>query len=78
MNTTWTMATVAVLAVAACDSTKAPAPGSGDISITRRDAQQTSTGPAENFTGTVKVQRLFLPASPSKMQGAYVSFDPGA
>ncbi|TMQ27782.1 MAG: cupin domain-containing protein [Deltaproteobacteria bacterium] len=46
--------------------------------ITRREAQQTSVGPAENFTGTAHVQRLFLPTSPSRVQGAYVTFEPGA
>jgi quercetin dioxygenase-like cupin family protein len=78
------MAVVAALA-AACSPTGGNAPngtkppaGPGDISITRRDAQQLSTGPAESFTGTVRVRRLFSPTSPSKMQGAYVSFEPGA
>lgn len=49
-----------------------------DITVTRRDAQLMSVGPAENFTGTVHVRRLFLPAPPAGMQGAYVTFDPGA
>lgn len=78
--------TAAVVAIAAstlvaCSSRGTAAgssPSGRDIVITRREAQQTSVGPAENFTGTVTVQRLFMPASPSKMQGAYVTFEPGA
>ncbi|MGH9889543.1 MAG: hypothetical protein ACREBE_28680 [bacterium] len=46
--------------------------------ITHREAQQASVGPAENFTGTARVHRLFLPESPSRVQGAYVTFEPGA
>jgi 4-carboxymuconolactone decarboxylase len=76
---------LAVLAVTACTShrtnnlkaTKADGTGR-DITITRHDARQTSAGPAENFTGTVHVQRLFLPTPPANMQGAYVTFEPGA
>jgi quercetin dioxygenase-like cupin family protein len=74
--------TLALLALTACSSPRATSPGSStasrDITITRRDAQQTSVGPAETFTGTVRVQRLFLPTAPSRMQGAYVTFEPGA
>jgi quercetin dioxygenase-like cupin family protein len=74
--------TLALLALAACTSshaTSAGTPTAGrDLVITRREAHQTSVGPAENFTGTARVQRLFLPAPPSRMQGAYVTFEPGA
>jgi quercetin dioxygenase-like cupin family protein len=76
---------LAVLALTACASHRAsnPEPAKADltgrdITVTRRDAQQTSVGPAENFTGTVHVQRLFLPTPPAHMQGAYVTFEPGA
>ena len=74
--------TLALLALTACTSSRATSAGtsnaSHDIMITRREAQQTSVGPAENFTGTAHVQRLFLPTSPSRVQGAYVTFEPGA
>jgi quercetin dioxygenase-like cupin family protein len=73
---------LALLALTACTSSRATSAGtstaSRDIMITRREAQQTSVGPAQNFTGTARVQRLFLPTSPSRMQGAYVTFEPGA
>jgi hypothetical protein len=51
--------TLALLALTACTSSRATSAGtstaSHDIMITRREAQQTSVGPAENFTGTAKV-----------------------
>lgn len=72
------------LALTACASSASKAPATapvettGDIAITRRDTQATTTAPEQNFTGTARVQRLFLPSAPSKMQGAYVTFEPGA
>jgi quercetin dioxygenase-like cupin family protein len=76
------LTTLALLALTACTASRAtstgPSTAGHDIVITRREAQQTTAGPAENFTGTAHVQRLFLPASPSRMQGAYVTFEPGA
>jgi quercetin dioxygenase-like cupin family protein len=79
------MTILAVLALAACTSSRAnnleaakADASSRDIAITRREAQQTSAGPAANFTGAVQVQRLFLPTPPARMQGAYVTFEPGA
>jgi quercetin dioxygenase-like cupin family protein len=75
----------ALITLAACGSPRATppeaakaAPGSGTLAITRREAQETSVAPEKNFTGTVQVRRLFLPAAPARMQGAYVTFEPGA
>jgi 4-carboxymuconolactone decarboxylase len=82
--TTTTTTMLAVLALTACAAQRAssdtmrPDTASRDIVITRREAQQTSVGPADNFTGAVKVLRLFLPTPPARMQGAYVTFEPGA
>jgi 4-carboxymuconolactone decarboxylase len=46
--------------------------------IMRAGSQASSKGPAEYFTGNVRVSALF-PANPSTpMTGAYVSFEPGA
>ena len=58
----------------------ASATGSGRQSqvITRAGSQPSSKGPAEYFTGNVRVSPLF-PANPlTPVGGAYVSFDPGA
>lgn len=35
-------------------------------------------GPAEWFTGSVRIDALFNPASPDRVQGASVTFEPGA
>lgn len=35
-------------------------------------------GPAEWFTGRVRIDTLFNPAAPDRVQGAHVTFDPGA
>lgn len=76
------LSTLALLVLTSCTGSRATSAGtstaSRDIVITRREAQQTSVGPAESFTGTAHVQRLFLPTSPSRAQGAYVTFEPGA
>src|SRR3954452_23586661 len=46
--------------------------------ITRAGVQPSSKGPAEYFTGNVRVSPLF-PANPTTpVSGAYVSFEPGA
>ncbi|MCC2972499.1 cupin domain-containing protein [Massilia sp. IC2-476] len=49
-----------------------------DMVITRAGSQASSKGPAENFSGSVRVDPLFAPTGPSPTSGAYVSFEPGA
>jgi len=48
------------------------------ISITRSGSQPSAKGPAEYFTGTVHVDRLFKANGPSRTSGARVTFEPGA
>ena len=48
------------------------------ITIARRGSQPSQTGPAENFTGSVRVDPLFQPTGPSRALGASVTFEPGA
>ena len=48
------------------------------ISITRSGSQPSAKGPAEYFTGTVCVDRLFKANDPSRTSGARVTFEPGA
>lgn len=36
------------------------------------------SGPADWFTGQVRIDPLFNPSAPDRVQGARVSFDPGA
>jgi quercetin dioxygenase-like cupin family protein len=48
------------------------------ISITRSGSQPSGKGPAEYFTGSVRIDRLFRAHDPSRASGASVTFEPGA
>jgi len=57
-----------------------PAAGTGaqEMAIARAGSQASSKGPAQNFTGSVRVDPLFAPHAPSTTSGAAVTFEPGA
>jgi quercetin dioxygenase-like cupin family protein len=49
------------------------------LQIARNGSQQSAKGPAEFFTGTVRVDPLFpKPNGPTRATGSYVTFEPGA
>lgn len=48
------------------------------MTITKAGSQPSSQGPAENFTGTVQMDRLFEASQPSRVVGLEVTFQPGA
>jgi 4-carboxymuconolactone decarboxylase len=48
------------------------------ITITRSGSQPSRTGPAENFTGSVRVDSLIQANDPSRTSGARVTFEPGS
>jgi 4-carboxymuconolactone decarboxylase len=52
--------------------------GSQMIRITRRGSQAPRQGPAENFTGSVRVDPLFQASAPARTSGSLVTFEPGA
>jgi 4-carboxymuconolactone decarboxylase len=52
--------------------------GSQAITIARSGLQPSREGPAENFTGSVRVDPLFAASDVSRASGAYVTFEPGA
>ncbi len=58
------------------------APGtSGDaagVTVARNGSQPSTRGPADFFTGTVRVDPLFQPIAPSRASGGLVTFEPGA
>ena len=56
----------------------APAEDSQMIKITRRGSQPSRQGPAENFTGAVRVDPLFEAKAPARGYGALVTFERGA
>ena len=48
------------------------------MEIKRSGSQPSRQGPAEYFTGTVRIDPLFEAADPARMVGASVTFEPGA
>lgn len=52
--------------------------GSQSIKIARGGSQPSRQGPAENFTGSARVDPLFEANAPARAAGARVSFEPGA
>jgi quercetin dioxygenase-like cupin family protein len=48
------------------------------MQIRQSGSQASGKGPAEYFTGTVRVDPLFSPADPARVTGALVTFEPGA
>jgi quercetin dioxygenase-like cupin family protein len=48
------------------------------MKLTTNGSQPSSRGPAEYFTGTVRIDQLFKAPAPSRSSGAYVTFEPGA
>ena len=48
------------------------------MDIKRNGSQPSWKGPAEWFTGTVRVDPLFEATDPARAGGAYVTFEPGA
>ena len=48
------------------------------MQITRAGAQPSGKGPADWFTGTVRIDPLFIAPAPARIAGATVTFEPGA
>jgi quercetin dioxygenase-like cupin family protein len=48
------------------------------LTISRGGSLPSGKGPAENFTGSVRVDPLFQAIKPSRTSGAYVTFEPSA
>jgi quercetin dioxygenase-like cupin family protein len=48
------------------------------MEIKRAGTQPSAKGPSEWFTGTVRIDPLFQAADPALVQGASVTFEPGA
>ena len=58
--------------------TSASSESSQAIKITRSGSQPSGPGPADYFTGSVRVDPLFDASAPSRVSGASVTFEPGA
>jgi quercetin dioxygenase-like cupin family protein len=48
------------------------------MEIKRNGTQPSNRGPADWFTGTVRIDPLFAPTKPARVGGASVTFEPGA
>jgi quercetin dioxygenase-like cupin family protein len=48
------------------------------MKITKNGTQPSTKGPAEWFTGTVRIDPLFQTSDPARAAGASVTFEPGA
>jgi len=48
------------------------------MTIHRNGSQPSGQGPADWFTGTVRIDPLFQPSPPARTAGASVTFEPGA
>jgi len=48
------------------------------MEIRRSGSQSSGKGPAEYFTGTVRIDPLFEAPEPARVRGASVTFEPGA
>ena len=48
------------------------------MEIKRSGSQPSGKGPTEYFTGAVRIDPLFAAPDPSRVQGASVTFEPGA
>ena len=48
------------------------------MKITRNASQPSTTGPADWFTGTVRIDQPFATEDPARIAGAIVTFEPGA
>ena len=67
--------TLVALSLACSASAQAQDAG---LVITRAATRPSRVAPAENFTGTVRVQPLFDTTAVTRAYGASVSFEPGA
>ena len=74
-----TVITLSLLASASAQTNQAgAASGPQSIRIMRRGSQAPRQGPAENFTGSVRVAPLFQANAPARTSGSLVTFEPGA
>jgi quercetin dioxygenase-like cupin family protein len=52
--------------------------GGVEMEIKRNGSQASGKGPAEWFTGTVRLDQPFAATEPARVSGAVVTFEPGA
>src|SRR6266508_6796155 len=55
-----------------------PQARNGAMQITRSGSRPSAKGPADYFTGPVRVDPLFQAGDPARVSGGHVTFEPGA
>lgn len=70
--------TKALAGVALLVTLATPAYADTEVVVTRAGSQPSSTGVAENFTGSVRVDDRFKGSGLARISGATVTFEPGA
>lgn len=71
-------AAIAVSALLSASPASVVAQEDTSMTIRRNGAQPAAFGPAEYFTGRVRVENTFETPAPGRLMGALVSFEPGA
>jgi hypothetical protein len=66
------------LAAAAAAGRAAAQERKGTMQISRSGSQPSSKGPADYFTGTVRIDSRFQASPPARVGGGIVTFEPGA
>ena len=75
---------LAALATAGAAAAETPTPAvpaqqrNGMMEIMKNGSQPSGKGPADYFTGTVRIDPLFQAPDPARASGASVTFEPGA
>lgn len=67
-----------ILAIALCGCAAAQGEGDSTMDIIRNGSQPSIEGPADWFTGSVRIDGMFNRSEPSRLTGATVTFEPGA
>src|SRR5712692_805358 len=81
LRTSTAIALVSLTALTAFGSAErgtAPNEGRAAMEIKRNGSQPSGRGPADYFTGAVRIDPLFNPPAPARAFGASVTFEPGA
>jgi quercetin dioxygenase-like cupin family protein len=69
---------LAAATAGAAAQTPSSARSTGTMEIKRSGSQPSRKGPAEYFTGAVRVDPLFQAGDPARVSGGQVTFEPGA
>jgi len=72
------LAATAGATLASAHSAAAQDKRTGNMKIMRSGSQPFRKGPAEYFTGSVRVEQPFQGTAPARIGGAFVTFEPGA